>query len=57
MSRLSRYIYNGHICYRLFAIVTGNPANIYLFTLVIETLKKVWNMFKVNNKDTAVQVY
>ena len=27
-------------------------ANIYLLKVAIKTLEKVWNMFKVNNKDT-----
>ena len=29
-----------------------NPANIYLLKVKIETQEKVWNMFKVNNKNT-----
>ena len=28
------------------------PPGIYLLNITIETLKTVWNMFKVNNKDT-----
>ena len=36
----------------LFLTLSKYPANIYLYKAIIKTLKKLRNMFKVNNKNT-----
>ena len=48
-------LYSDQKMYVMFSIsVYYNPANIYLFKVDSRNIrKKVWNMFKVNNKNTT----